>query len=80
MTLARKLVAAIQAPLEEMDPRIPLSASVGIARYPDHGLDSDGLIGAADQAMYRAKGLDQPRVEVSDQGQVPRPRDIRPLD
>jgi diguanylate cyclase (GGDEF)-like protein len=32
-----------------------LSASIGIAFYPDHGEDSDSLIRCADRAMYIAK-------------------------
>ena len=32
-----------------------LTASVGIATYPDHGRDLDQLLGAADRAMYAAK-------------------------
>jgi diguanylate cyclase (GGDEF)-like protein len=34
-------------------PRV--TASVGIALYPEHGLAADGLISRADSAMYRAK-------------------------
>lgn len=32
-----------------------LTASIGIAVYPDHGRDLDQLLGAADRAMYAAK-------------------------
>jgi len=32
-----------------------LSASVGVALYPDHGRDSDSLLRSADRAMYEAK-------------------------
>jgi diguanylate cyclase (GGDEF)-like protein len=32
-----------------------LTASVGVATYPDHGRDLDQLLGAADRAMYAAK-------------------------
>ena len=32
-----------------------LSASIGIAFYPDHGEDMDALINSADHAMYDAK-------------------------
>lgn len=34
---------------------IEIGASIGIAEYPTHALDRDGLIRAADEAMYRAK-------------------------
>jgi diguanylate cyclase (GGDEF)-like protein len=34
---------------------IPVSASMGIASYPEDGSESDSLIRHADQAMYHAK-------------------------
>ncbi len=33
----------------------PLSASVGVAVYPQHGTELDALIRSADQALYAAK-------------------------
>lgn len=35
---------------------LPLTVSIGVAVYPEHGEDADSLFAAADQAMYRAKG------------------------
>ncbi len=40
----------------------PVTFSVGIAAYPDHGKDRDTLIQAADMALYRAKKLGRNRV------------------
>ncbi len=34
---------------------VSIGASVGIAHFPDHGVDADRLVVAADAAMYRAK-------------------------
>jgi GGDEF domain-containing protein len=34
---------------------VAVSASAGIAFYPDHGTTLEQLMGCADQAMYRAK-------------------------
>ena len=34
---------------------VRISASVGVARWPDHAEDADGLLNAADNAMYAAK-------------------------
>jgi diguanylate cyclase (GGDEF)-like protein len=34
---------------------VGVTASIGIALYPDNGLDAEALIAAADEAMYRAK-------------------------
>jgi diguanylate cyclase (GGDEF)-like protein/PAS domain S-box-containing protein len=54
-TLARKLVAAAEQPFSHLDPPITLSASVGIACFPEQGDTADALLRAADQAMYAAK-------------------------
>ena len=34
---------------------VELSATVGIARYPEHGTTPDEVVEAADRALYRAK-------------------------
>jgi diguanylate cyclase (GGDEF)-like protein len=40
---------------------LQLTASIGVALYPDHGEIADQLLRAADQAMYRAKRLGKNR-------------------
>jgi diguanylate cyclase (GGDEF)-like protein len=42
-----------------------LSASFGIASYPDHALAPEGLIQKADQAMYRVKERDKNGIEMA---------------
>ncbi len=42
-----------------------ISASFGIASYPDHGLTPEALIQKADQAMYRVKERDKNGIEVA---------------
>jgi diguanylate cyclase (GGDEF)-like protein/PAS domain S-box-containing protein len=57
-TLARKLVDALEQPFlagADLPKDITISASIGIARWPDHASDADALIEAADTAMYDAK-------------------------
>ena len=59
-TLGAKLLAQLQMPftLENNSVQIntvQINASIGIARFPDHGTDADALLQAADAAMYRAK-------------------------
>ena len=40
----------------------PITASFGIAQFPEHGREANALIHAADQAMYRAKETGRNRV------------------
>ena len=40
----------------------PVTVSIGIALYPDHGATTDEVISAADQALYRAKREGRDRV------------------
>ena len=53
--LAMKALQALQEPIRIGEVEHRLGASIGIAWYPDDGLDMTTLIGCADQAMYRAK-------------------------
>ena len=41
-----------------------VTLSVGVAQYPDHGRTVDGLIRAADRALYAAKKAGRDRIEV----------------
>jgi diguanylate cyclase (GGDEF)-like protein/PAS domain S-box-containing protein len=54
--VAEKILRALQQPLWLADRDFHLSASIGIALFPDHGADGDALLAKADAAMYRAKG------------------------
>ena len=40
----------------------PITASFGVAQFPEHGREANALIHAADQAMYRAKERGRNRV------------------
>jgi diguanylate cyclase (GGDEF)-like protein len=42
----------------------PVTISIGIAIFPDHGADGQALLQAADEAMYRAKQGGRNRVEM----------------
>lgn len=53
---AAKVVGALGAPAMLNGQVLRLSASVGIAIYPEDGADADSLIDRAVAAMYRAKG------------------------
>jgi diguanylate cyclase (GGDEF)-like protein len=46
-------------------PYLSVTASVGVAAFPDHGEDLDGLLKASDRAMYAAKGNGRNRIETA---------------
>ncbi|MGG3882695.1 putative bifunctional diguanylate cyclase/phosphodiesterase [Brevibacillus panacihumi] len=53
--LAESLVAAIEVPYHLKQNDFYVSASVGVAVYPDHGTNEEELLQKADQAMYEVK-------------------------
>ncbi len=53
--VAQKLLDALNVPLDVEGHSLTLSASIGIALYPEDGHDSATLIKNADISMYRAK-------------------------
>ena len=55
--IAKKLLNTIAAPIEIGGRELHLTASIGIALYPEHGKDAETLIGKADMAMHSAKRL-----------------------
>jgi diguanylate cyclase (GGDEF)-like protein len=60
----RRAVAG-HAFLKDQGVEARISASFGIASYPDHALTPEGLIQKADQAMYRVKEKDKNGIEVA---------------
>jgi diguanylate cyclase (GGDEF)-like protein len=52
----------VAARMMELEPECPLTISIGVASHPGDGKDLTELVGAADQALYRAK--DQGRNQV----------------
>ena len=53
--IAGNMLAALRAPSRVGDHLLHVSASIGIATYPEDGADPATLIGHADEAMYRVK-------------------------
>jgi diguanylate cyclase (GGDEF)-like protein len=58
---ATHLVATLQQPLTVDGRILTTSASVGASIYPDHAADAEGLLRAADVALFRAKELGRNR-------------------
>ncbi|MQY12140.1 hypothetical protein SRB5_22700 [Streptomyces sp. RB5] len=61
--VARELVAALGSPLDLDGLTLVLEASAGVAVFPEHALETEGLLRRADVAMYQAK-RDRSGVEV----------------
>lgn len=55
ITKIEKLLAEASRPLDFKGHKVTVSASIGIALYPEHGEDTETLLHHADQAMYQAK-------------------------
>lgn len=53
--VARKVIAALDAPFDVDGHELSISPSIGIAIYPDDGEAQDDLLRNADMAMYSAK-------------------------
>ncbi|MDJ1137183.1 putative bifunctional diguanylate cyclase/phosphodiesterase [Streptomyces iconiensis] len=61
--IARGLVSALSSPLDLDGLTLVLEASAGVAVFPDHAREAEGLLRRADVAMYEAK-RDRTAVEV----------------
>ena len=55
ISVARKLLPAFGDPHLVGGQTVDVTASIGVAVYPDHGQDASTLITNADAAMYAAK-------------------------
>jgi diguanylate cyclase (GGDEF)-like protein/PAS domain S-box-containing protein len=55
--IATKILALIARPFSLDGRTIQIAASIGIASYPEDGIDAEALLRNADAAMYRAKEL-----------------------
>ena len=52
---AEKILCAVQSPYRIGDHEVRVTASIGIAAFPDDAAEGDALIRCADLAMYQAK-------------------------
>lgn len=66
--VAERVVQAVRAWAEaELDASVRITCSCGVALFPDHALTADGLLTAADAAMYAVKARGGDGVEVHGQ-------------
>jgi diguanylate cyclase (GGDEF)-like protein len=55
VTVANTILTALEEPIMVNEYEVPISASIGIAFFPNDGKDASSLIRNADRAMYRIK-------------------------
>lgn len=68
------MIRAIEVPVPVEGAETRISASIGIARSPDHaGADLETLMAAADRALYEAKGSGRGRAMLSTRPAAPPP-------
>jgi len=61
--VASRVLDELSEPLDIGNKKLFASASIGIAVYPDDGVNSNGLLKSADTAMYKAKELGRNRYQ-----------------
>jgi|GEM_PF-745987 len=73
--LAQRVLTAIRSEVFHLPdgPDIVVTASVGVAVFPDHGSTATDLMRSADDALYQAKTGGRDRVEVAAPVHVPSP-------
>ena len=67
--VAEKILLHLSSPLQLSAGSARVGASIGIALYPDNGIDSQQMLKAADGLMYRAKQSGKGCYRFSHQGQ-----------
>lgn len=77
---AGALLAAFDAPFELATMSLVITASIGVAIAPAHGMDAETLIKSADQAMYAAKTGGRHRIVQFDESMDTRVRDAVLID
>ena len=64
--VGRRILESLAEPFFVRGHRLHIAVSIGVALYPDDGVEPDILLGQADAAMYRAKNSGGNRCEFFD--------------
>jgi diguanylate cyclase (GGDEF)-like protein len=70
MVVAEKIRHALNQPFELVGQNLQISSSIGVAIYPDQGVDNAQLLKNADIAMYCAKGNGRNMVQLFQPGML----------
>jgi diguanylate cyclase len=65
-TVSRKILSILAAPFQQGSYELVVTPSIGIAMYPEHGVDAQSLLKNADGAMYEAKASGRNRLRIYD--------------
>lgn len=60
--VAERILEALNIPVEGVEPPIVVTASIGVALFPTDAATREGLLRAADMAMYEAKNAGRNRI------------------
>lgn len=55
MVVAAEILQALESPLSLDEQMVDIGAGIGIAGFPEHGMDGEELLGKSEIAMYTAK-------------------------
>jgi diguanylate cyclase (GGDEF)-like protein len=75
--LAIEVAERFRIAIAELDGPVPVTASLGVANAPGHAADPDGLVRAADEALYEAKHGGRNRTVAAAEVRLPRPVALR---
>ena len=74
--LIKDLLIAVARPVDVGRMDVTVGASIGLAWPPEGATSADELVGKADDAMYRAKGLGRNTFQVADRATPAVPQDL----
>ena len=68
--LALQVAERLREAVEQAGSDVPVTASAGVATYPYDGIDANGLLSAADQALYAGKRAGRNTVRSAEQARA----------